>query len=309
MHVAWLQDLRMKDLPQVGGKNASLGEMIGELSQTGIRVPGGFATTAEAYREFLRADGLDQRIARRIADLKTSDVQALARCGAEIRGWIEQAPFPKDLENAISSYYQELVKSSSSDISFAIRSSATAEDLPDASFAGQQETYLNVHGLDNVLHAVRHVFASLYNDRAISYRAHHGFAHGEVANRVVVERFRLVVDAVGHEVVHAAAEVDRRTVREVAALVEAHAHHLVARFEQRHERRHVRIRTRMRLHVRDLGAKQLARAVARKVFGVVNVGYLFALSQFFMAWLLAWAYVRAAGRFDKMARDVVEKGR
>jgi pyruvate,water dikinase len=188
MHVAWLKDLRMKDLPQVGGKNASLGEMIGELSQTGIRVPGGFATTADAYREFLRADGLDERIARRIADLKTSDVEALARCGAEIRGWIERAPFPKKLEQAISSYYQDLVRESSSDISFAIRSSATAEDLPDASFAGQQETFLNVHGLDNVLQAVRRVFASLYNDRAISYRAHHGFAHGEVALSAAVQR-------------------------------------------------------------------------------------------------------------------------
>jgi pyruvate,water dikinase len=188
MHVAWLKDLRMKDLPQVGGKNASLGEMIGELSGTGIRVPGGFATTADAYREFLHTGGLDRRIAERISALDPSDVEALVRCGAEIRGWIEQAPFPAPLEQSIRTYYQELIRSSSSDISFAIRSSATAEDLPDASFAGQQETFLNVHGLENVLQAIRKVYASLYNDRAISYRAHHGFAHGEVALSAAVQR-------------------------------------------------------------------------------------------------------------------------
>ncbi|MGH8642397.1 MAG: phosphoenolpyruvate synthase, partial [Burkholderiales bacterium] len=188
MHVAWLKDLRMKDLPRVGGKNASLGEMIGELSDTGILVPGGFATTADAYREFLRAGGLDERIAKRIAGLKTSDVQALTSCGAEIRGWIESAPFPRQLEDEIGSYYQELINNSSTDISFAIRSSATAEDLPDASFAGQQETFLNVHGLANVLQAVRHVFASLYNDRAISYRVHKGFVHSVVALSAGVQR-------------------------------------------------------------------------------------------------------------------------
>jgi len=188
MHVAWLKDLRMKDLPQVGGKNASLGEMIGELAGTGIRVPGGFATTADAYREFLRAGALDERIAQRISTLDPANVEALARCGAEIRGWIEKAPFPKAVESEIKSYYQDLVKASSSEISFAIRSSATAEDLPDASFAGQQETFLNVHGFDNVLQAIRKVYASLYNDRAISYRAHHGFAHGEVALSAAVQR-------------------------------------------------------------------------------------------------------------------------
>ena len=188
MHVAWLKDLRMKDLPQVGGKNASLGEMIGELAGAGIRVPGGFATTADAYREFLRGDGLDRRIAERIGALDPSDVEALAHCGAEIREWIEKAPFPKPLEQAIRSYYQELTKLSSSELSFAVRSSATAEDLPDASFAGQQETFLNVHGFDNVLQAIRKVYGSLYNDRAISYRAHHGFAHGEVALSAAVQR-------------------------------------------------------------------------------------------------------------------------
>jgi len=188
MLAAWLKDLRMKDLPQVGGKNASLGEMIGELTGSGIRVPGGFATTADAFREFLRAGGLDERIAKRIGTLKPDDVGALARCGAEIRGWIEQAPFPGSLEKEIKSYYQSLTESSSGEVSFAIRSSATAEDLPDASFAGQQETYLNVRGLENVLQAIRHVYASLYNDRAISYRAHQGFAHGDVALSAAVQR-------------------------------------------------------------------------------------------------------------------------
>jgi len=188
MHVAWLKDLRMSDLPQVGGKNASLGEMIGGLAAAGIRVPGGFATTADAYREFLRADGLDQRIAKRIAGLQTTDVEALARCGAEIRGWIEATSLPARFEEEIRSYYQDLTKSSSTELSFAVRSSATAEDLPDASFAGQQETFLNIRGADNVLEAIRHVFASLYNDRAISYRAHHGFEHGEVALSAAVQQ-------------------------------------------------------------------------------------------------------------------------
>jgi len=188
MNVAWLKDLRMSDLPQVGGKNASLGEMIGGLSAAGIRVPGGFATTADAYREFLQADGLAERIAKRLVDLPPGDVEALARCGAEIRGWIGATPFPKSLERDIRSYYQDLIKSSSTDISFAVRSSATAEDLPDASFAGQQETYLNIRGVEHVLEAIRHVFASLYNDRAISYRAHRGFAHGEVALSAAVQQ-------------------------------------------------------------------------------------------------------------------------
>ena len=188
MHVAWLKDLRMSDLPQVGGKNASLGEMIGGLAAAGIRVPGGFATTADAYREFLRADGLDQRIARRISGLDTADVEALARCGSEIRGWIEAAPVPAKIESDIRSYYQSLTNAISSDISFAVRSSATAEDLPDASFAGQQETFLNIRGADNVLQAIRHVFASLYNDRAISYRVHQGFEHGEVALSASVQQ-------------------------------------------------------------------------------------------------------------------------
>ena len=186
--VSWLKDLRMGDLPSVGGKNASLGEMIGGLSEAGIRVPGGLATTADAYRRFLQAGGLDQRIAERIAKLDPENVTALAACGSEIRGWIEKAPFPADVEDEIRLFYQDLEKDISSDASFAVRSSATAEDLPDASFAGQQETFLNIQGIDNVLAAIRHVYASLYNDRAISYRAHQGFAHGEVALSAAVQR-------------------------------------------------------------------------------------------------------------------------
>ena len=188
MNVAWLKDLRMSDLPQVGGKNASLGEMIGGLTQAGIRVPGGFATTADAYREFLQTGGLADRIARRLAQLPQGDVEALAKCGAEIRGWILAASFPASLERDIRSHYQELVRISSSEVSFAVRSSATAEDLPDASFAGQQETFLNIHGVEHVLEAVRYVFASLYNDRAISYRTHHGFEHAEVALSAAVQQ-------------------------------------------------------------------------------------------------------------------------
>jgi pyruvate,water dikinase len=188
MRLAWLRDLRLKDLEQVGGKNSSLGEMIGALSAAGIRVPGGFATTADAYREFLAADGLDQRIAKRIAGLDPNDVKALAACGAEIRGWIAKAPFPPALEKDIRTYYQQLESECGSDTSFAVRSSATAEDLPDASFAGQQETFLNIRGVENVLEAIRHVFASLYNDRAISYRAHQGFEHGAVALSAAVQQ-------------------------------------------------------------------------------------------------------------------------
>jgi len=188
MYIAWLKDLRMADLPRVGGKNASLGEMIGGLSVAGVRVPGGYATTAQAFQEFLGAGGLDERIARRIAKLDPQDVDALAKCGAEIRAWIEAAPFPSHIEKVIRSYYQELVSSSSSEISFAVRSSATAEDLPDASFAGQQETFLNIRGADQVVAAIRRVFASLYNDRAISYRVHQGYAHGAVAISAAVQQ-------------------------------------------------------------------------------------------------------------------------
>ena len=188
MRVAWLKDLRLADLPQVGGKNASLGEMTAALSNAGIRVPGGFATTADAFREFLNASKLGERIDQRLKGLNASDVAALAACGKEIRSWIEKAPFPGGLEKDIRSYYQQLENETSGDTSFAVRSSATAEDLPEASFAGQQETFLNIRGADHVLTAIRHVYASLYNDRAISYRVHQGFAHGDVALSAAVQQ-------------------------------------------------------------------------------------------------------------------------
>ena len=180
------ENLRMTDVEVVGGKNASLGEMISQLPH-GVRVPTGFATTAHAFREFLKHDGLDQRIRQRLATLDTEDVRALAAAGAEIRGWVERQPFPPALEQEIRAAFATLA-AGSPDASFAVRSSATAEDLPDASFAGQQETFLNVHGIDDVLHKMKEVFASLYNDRAISYRVHKGFAHEHVALSAGVQR-------------------------------------------------------------------------------------------------------------------------
>jgi len=176
----------MADLEQVGGKNASLGEMISGLAAAGIRVPGGFATTAGAFREFVGE--LAPRIEEALRELDPKDVDALAKCGAKIRSWIVKQPFPADLEQEIRSKYQELTAQTSSETSFAVRSSATAEDLPEASFAGQQETFLNIRGIDNVLEAIRHVFASLYNDRAISYRAHQGFDHSAVALSAAVQQ-------------------------------------------------------------------------------------------------------------------------
>jgi pyruvate,water dikinase len=162
--------------------------MIGALSAAGIRVPGGFATTADAFREFLGQGGLDKKIEKRLATLDPKDIRALAACGTEIRSWIVKQPFPGDLENEIKSFFHKLESQTSSDTSFAVRSSATAEDLPDASFAGQQETFLNIRGVENVLEAIRHVFASLYNDRAISYRAHQGFKHADVALSAAVQQ-------------------------------------------------------------------------------------------------------------------------
>ena len=179
--------LGMGDTERVGGKNASLGEMIVQLSKAGIRVPGGFATTAEAFREFLAADGLAARIEARMKGLDADDVEALARCGAEIRSWIEATPFPKQLEAEIAQGFRELTGGDES-VSLAVRSSATAEDLPDASFAGQQETFLNIRGLANVMAALKHVFASLYNDRAISYRVHKGYGRSAVALSAGVQR-------------------------------------------------------------------------------------------------------------------------
>jgi pyruvate,water dikinase len=181
------EQLRMTDVEAVGGKNASLGEMISQLAASGVRVPGGFATTAHAFRQFLSHGGLDRRIQDRLATLDTEDVRALAQAGAEIRGWIESQPFPADLEQAIRAEFDKL-EGGNAGASFAVRSSATAEDLPDASFAGQQETFLNVVGIEEVLHKMREVFASLYNDRAISYRVHKGFAHGDVALSAGVQR-------------------------------------------------------------------------------------------------------------------------
>ena len=185
--VAPFETLRMSDVESVGGKNASLGEMISQLAARGVRVPGGFATTAHAFRRFLAAGGLAGRIADKLATLDVDDVRALAATGSEIRDWIASTPFPPELEAAIREQFARLV-ADSPDASFAVRSSATAEDMPDASFAGQQETFLNVSGIDAVLHRVREVFASLYNDRAISYRVHKGYAQADVALSAGVQR-------------------------------------------------------------------------------------------------------------------------
>ncbi|MDY0308199.1 MAG: phosphoenolpyruvate synthase [Castellaniella sp.] len=185
-YVVSFEQLRMTDVDSVGGKNASLGEMISQLAGAGVRVPGGFATTADAFRDFLKSSGLDARINARLDALNADDVRELAAAGAEIRQWVIDTPFPADFEQAIRTAFAALDADGKG--SFAVRSSATAEDLPDASFAGQQETYLNVVGIDDVLDKIRHVFASLYNDRAISYRVHKGYAHAEVALSAGIQR-------------------------------------------------------------------------------------------------------------------------
>ncbi|HLS51396.1 MAG TPA: phosphoenolpyruvate synthase [Burkholderiaceae bacterium] len=185
-YVVPFEQLRMTDVDSVGGKNASLGEMISQLADAGVRVPGGFATTAAAFRQFLEADQLGKRIEERLARLNPDDVRELAEAGAEIRQWIISTPFPAQLEEAIRTQFAALDADGQG--SFAVRSSATAEDLPDASFAGQQESYLNVVGIDDVLEKVHYVFASLYNDRAISYRVHKGFEHADVAISAGVQR-------------------------------------------------------------------------------------------------------------------------
>lgn len=185
-YVVSFEQLRMSDVDSVGGKNASLGEMISQLSGAGVRVPGGFATTAQAFRDFLKASGLDKRIADRLASLNPEDVRELANVGAEIRQWLIDAPFSAEFEQEIRTAFAALDADGKG--SFAVRSSATAEDLPDASFAGQQETFLNVVGIDDVLDKIRHVFASLYNDRAISYRVHKGYADVDVALSAGVQR-------------------------------------------------------------------------------------------------------------------------
>ena len=187
-HVIPFSHLRMTDVETVGGKNASLGEMLSQLTEEGIRVPDGFATTAEAFRLFLRESQLEQRIHDRLSALDVEDVKALAAAGAEIRAWVVAAPLPAALEAEIREFHAWLRADAPDEIPVAVRSSATAEDLPDASFAGQQETYLNVVGVDAVLDRIRHVFASLYNDRAIAYRVHKGFTHAEVALSAGVQR-------------------------------------------------------------------------------------------------------------------------
>lgn len=180
-YIQWLEHLGMDHLDQVGGKNASLGEMIGQLSAAGVRVPGGFATTADAYREFLAQSGLDQKIQTHLSDLDIEDTRELAKRGQQIRQWIMDTPLPPALQSGIEQAWAEMTRRHGEQLAVAVRSSATAEDLPDASFAGQQETFLNVRGLDQVIEKIHAVFASLYNDRAIAYRVHHGFAHHDVA--------------------------------------------------------------------------------------------------------------------------------
>src|SRR5262245_19508496 len=177
----------MHDVPRVGGKNASLGEMIRGLNDAQVRVPDGFATSADAYREFLARDGLDRRINERLSRLDVDDVAALTAAGKEIRGWVCAAPLPERLGQEIAQAYAAL-GNGRTDFAVAVRSSATAEDLPDASFAGQQETFLNVRGLDSVMVAVHEVFASLFNDRAIAYRVHKGFDHASVALSAGIQR-------------------------------------------------------------------------------------------------------------------------
>lgn len=180
-YVIPLDKLCMDDVGRVGGKNASLGEMLQNLAPLGVAVPSGFATTADAYREFLKHDGLQDQINELLRELNVDDVVALQKAGKTIREWIMTIPYPEKMEAAIDEAYEKLVEEYGTSTSWAVRSSATAEDLPDASFAGQQETFLNVSGLDHIKFAIREVFASLFNDRAIAYRDHQGFEHSEVA--------------------------------------------------------------------------------------------------------------------------------
>jgi len=180
-NILWLHELRLADLARVGGKNSSLGEMIGNLAGLGVSVPGGYATTAEAFKDFIAHNDLSKRIFDKLATLDVEDVAALTAAGKEIRGWVIDAPLQPQLDQDIRSAYKQLCdENGGGDVAVAVRSSATAEDLPDASFAGQQETFLNVTGADDVVHKVKEVFASLYNDRAIAYRVHHGFKHEDV---------------------------------------------------------------------------------------------------------------------------------
>jgi pyruvate,water dikinase len=188
VNIAWFAELGLGDVEHVGGKNASLGEMVQHLSKAGVRVPDGFATTAAAYRRFLAHQGLADRINGILVDLDVEDTRALASAGADIREAVEQQPFPADLEDEIRTAYDKLVDEADGDVTWAVRSSATAEDMPDASFAGQQETFLNVSGIDNILLAIKRVFASLYNDRAIAYRVHSSYDHHSVALSAGIQR-------------------------------------------------------------------------------------------------------------------------
>ncbi|HCG5091775.1 TPA: phosphoenolpyruvate synthase [Vibrio parahaemolyticus] len=183
----WFNGLSMDDVDKVGGKNASLGEMVSNLANVGVSVPNGFATTSYAFNQFLDHEGLDERIHQLLDELDVDDVEALRKTGATIRQWVLQAPFPADLEQEIRNNYKELIEGNT-ELSVAVRSSATAEDLPDASFAGQQETFLNVKGIDAVLEATKHVYASLFNDRAISYRVHQGFDHRGISLSAGIQR-------------------------------------------------------------------------------------------------------------------------
>lgn len=187
-YVLWYQELGMHDVPRVGGKNASLGEMISNLANAGVQVPGGFATTADAFNEFLEQSGLNEKIHTILDTLDVDDVNELAKVGSQIRQWVIDTPFQPELDQAIREAYKTLHGEDSNDVSFAVRSSATAEDMPDASFAGQQETFLNVRGIDAVMVAIKHVFASLFNDRAISYRVHQGYDHRGVALSAGIQR-------------------------------------------------------------------------------------------------------------------------
>lgn len=187
-YVLWYEELGMQDVPRVGGKNASLGEMISNLANAGVQVPGGFATTSYAFNEFLEQSGLNARIHEVLDTLDVDDVNELMKVGSQIRQWIIDTPFQATLDQAIREAYQQLHGDTNKDVSFAVRSSATAEDMPDASFAGQQETFLNVRGIDAVMVAIKHVFASLFNDRAISYRVHQGYDHRGVALSAGIQR-------------------------------------------------------------------------------------------------------------------------
>ncbi|HDH17091.1 MAG TPA: phosphoenolpyruvate synthase, partial [Gammaproteobacteria bacterium] len=186
--VVGLEDVGNADVAIVGGKNASLGEMINQLSATGVNVPEGFATTAEAYREFLADNNLDTKINQSLQNLDVDDVNALELAGNEIRGWLIDAPLGQRLQEEIGESYRQMERQFGSNVAVAVRSSATAEDLPEASFAGQQDTFLNIRGTGNVLSAVHHVFASLFNNRAIAYRVHQGFDHAAVALSAGVQR-------------------------------------------------------------------------------------------------------------------------